>query len=242
MISRRVKSTTLVIVAGIACALWCAFPGEATAQAPAAPASQAPYAPEIPPPGTIGPPASVEKGQGTLEIPVPKAFDGCWSGLNAGHPDSLQSGGLQIGGWIPTEVTLCLRKPAEGPWEITYTESKQDTEYAAKHGHPVSDLHAHTEIVSTDGENQIWLRTVTSVNEKIGSSWLLPDALITITGVLNSRCVLSNDRQSLNIQSSHLDRYNGPAWFERNGEPWTLTTWHTQLHRTPIQNVQNGSQ
>jgi len=219
----------------LALSLVCAVDGSvcsvATAQTLIAPpASQESFTPATPLPPSPNAAAANGSGQNTLEIPVPMAFTGCWMGLQSGSPDSFQSSGLRISHWIPSEIMLCLRKNGAGPWQLTLSKKKLDTSYAAKNRHPVSNLHTRTEIVSSDGKNQVWLRSVYSVDEQATFSWLFAGPNITISAVSDDHCTL--DGAIMNFQSSELDYYSGLP-LEHGKTPWTRTTRHLQLRRLP---------
>src|SRR5262249_43832773 len=92
----------------------------------------------------------------TLEIPqVPKVFEGCWQGVVM-EPDSWEHlEGPGIAGWIPANYEICFRRTAERPFEITFTKTTVDTNYAASRGYPVRNVESHTELLSSDGRSLV---------------------------------------------------------------------------------------
>ncbi|HEY9157514.1 hypothetical protein [Candidatus Binatus sp.] len=183
---------------------------------------------------TVAPAAS---GQSTLEIPqVPKEFEGCWEGT-VSEPDSWQVlDGLRFGGWIPRTFRLCFRRTGDGPFTITFHDSKLDTGYASERGYKVSNYDEQTEVVSTDGKNQILLHSVSKMDERIRIRILRfipgPTVTVTIAKTSDNRCVLVDEGETMNVESSAVDRCSGSPSHGCNGQPWIQSTWHAQFHRT----------
>ncbi|MGB8684586.1 MAG: hypothetical protein WCD12_17010 [Candidatus Binatus sp.] len=179
---------------------------------------------------TVAPSSS---GQSTLEIPqVPKEFEGCWESTIS-EPDSYQHlQGPRIAGWIPTTFRLCFRRTGNGPFIITFHDSKLDTEYATDHGYTISNYDAQTEVVSTDGQNQVSLHSVARMDQRGRILRFIPGPTVTISKTSDSRCLLVDDGATMNVKSSAVDRCSGSPTFGCNGQPWIQSTWHAQFHRT----------
>jgi hypothetical protein len=172
-------------------------------------------------------------GQSTLEIPpVPKEFEGCWEGT-VSEPDSWQLlEGPRIAGWIPTTFRLCFRRTGNGPFTITLHDSKLDTEYASERGYTISNYDEQTEVVSTDGRNQVLLHSVARVDQRGRILRFIAGPTVTIAKSSDSRCVLVDEGETMNVESSGVDRCSGSPFFGCNGQPWTQSTWHARFHRT----------
>jgi hypothetical protein len=175
-------------------------------------------------------------GQSSLEIPqVPKEFEGCWEGT-VSEPDSWQHlQGPRVAGWMPTTYRLCFRRTGNGPFTITFEDSKIDTESALARSYKVNNYDAQTGVVSTDGKNHVLLRHLARVDESIRGRILgfIPGRSIPVTVAKTSdiRCMLINESETINCEGSAVDRCSGAPSFGCNGQPWIQSSWHAQFHR-----------
>lgn len=169
--------------------------------------------------------------QPALEIPqVPKPFEGCWEGT-ATQPDSWQVfDGPRLAGFIPKTKVLCFKRAGDGPLTITFHDSKLDSDYASHMGHPVSNYDEQTELVSTNGKNEVSLHSVDRFDESMKILWLIPQ-MTTISSTSDSRCVLAEDGATLTVEGSSTTRCSGSLGC--NGQVWVQDTWHTRFLRMP---------
>ena len=244
---RHAAALALVVLA----VSWLALTGVATSQIPISPPSpQQRVEPAIPKftvdqhgnlvaPHNIPTPAPSASGQSTLEIPpVPREFEGCWEGT-VSEPDSWQHlQGPRIAGWIPTTYSLCFRRTGDGPFTITFHDSKLDTEYATEHGYTISNYDAQTEVVSTDGKNQVSLHSVARMDQRGKILMFIPGPTVTIAKTSDTHCVLVDEGETMNVEASAVDTCSGSPSFDCNGLPWIRSTWHAQFHRTTNANSQ----
>jgi hypothetical protein len=174
-----------------------------------------------------------DSGQSMLEIPqVPQEFKGCWE-ATVSQADSWQHlQGPRIGGWIPTTIRLCFRRVGDGPFTITFHDTKLDTDYASEHGYTVSNFDEQTEVVSTDGKNQVKLHGVARMDQRGRILGFIPGPTVTIAATSDSSCVLIDGGEAINVEATQVERCSGSAAFDCNGEPWIQATWHARFHRT----------
>jgi len=179
---------------------------------------------------TAAPEAS---GQSTLEIPqVPKEFQGCWEGT-VSEPDSWQHlQGPRVAGWIPKTFRFCFRRTGNGPFTITFHDTKIDTGWASERGYKVSNYDEQTEVVSTDGRNQVLLHSVARMDQRGKLLGLFPGPTLTIAASSDIRCVLVDEGETMNVETSGVDRCSGSPSSGCNGQPWAKASWHAQFHRT----------
>jgi hypothetical protein len=222
---------------------WLTLTGAAAAQVSiAAPAPQQDFAPAVSkfrvdrqgnlPAPDENPTGSNPPAKSTLEIPqVPKEFEGCWEGTVT-EPDSWQVlEGPRLGGWIPSRYRLCFRRTGDGPFTMTFHDTKLDTGYAEERGHSVTNYDEQTELVSTDGKNVVSLHSVKRLDERMKFLGLFP-ITVTVAGTSDSRCVLVDEGSAMNVESSNVERCSGSSFSGCNGQPWIQATWHSRFNRT----------
>ncbi len=238
---RHAAALALVVLA-VSCS---ALIGVATAQISITPpAPQQRVAPAIPKftvdqqgnlvaPGDKPTAAPNSSGQSTLEIPpVPKEFEGCWEGT-VSEPDSWQYlQGPRIAGWMPRTFRFCFRRTGNGPFTITFHDSKLDTAYASERGYKISNYDEQTEVVSTDGRNQVLLHSVARMDQRTKILGLFPGPTVRDAVSSDSRCVLADEGEAMNVESSTVERCSGLPSFGCNGQPSVESTWHARFHRT----------
>jgi len=238
-VQRRAAEILLIL------SLFClALNGVAAAQiSVAAPAPQQRFAPAVPKftvdqQGNLVAPEDKPKPvpdaseQSTLEIPpVPKEFEGCWEGT-VSEPDSWQFlEGPRLAGWIPKTYRLCFRRTGNGPFMITFHDTKLDTEFASERGYKISNYDEQTSVVSTDGRYQVLLQSVARMDQHGKILGFLPGPTVTIAASTDMRCVLLSEDEAINVESSSVDRCSGSPSFGCNGQDWVKATWHAQFHR-----------
>jgi len=178
-------------------------------------------------------PAPHASEHSTLEIPpVPKEFEGCWEGT-VSEPDSWQLlEGPRLGGWIARTFRLCFRRTDNGQFAISFHNSKLDTGYASERGVTVSNYEEQTELVSTDSRNQVLLHSLARMDQRFKLLGLFPGPTVTIAASSDIRCVLVDEGETMNVETSGVDRCSGSPSSGCNGQPWAKASWHAQFHRT----------
>ncbi len=149
------------------------------------------------------------------------------------EPDSWQLlEGPPLGGWIPKTFSLCFRRMGNGPFTITFHDTKLDTGYVSERGYKVSNYDEQTEVVSTDSRNQVLLHSVARMDQRGKLLGLFPGPTLTIAASSDIRCVLVDQGETMNVELSGVDRCSGSEFWGCNGQPWVQATWHAQFHRT----------
>jgi hypothetical protein len=179
-------------------------------------------------------PPPFEAPQNALEIPqVPKPFEGCWEGTIT-EPDSWERvKGPRIAGYIPHTDRLCFKKLGDEPFTITFHDIKVDSDYASKIGYPISNIDEQTDLVSTDGHNEVSLHSVVSFDERGKLLGLIPSSVTRISTTRDAHCLLVDDGAALNVEASQTTRCSG-SW-GCNGQVWVRATWHSHFHKVPAQ-------
>ena len=175
-----------------------------------------------------------EAPQNALEIPqVPKVFEGCWEGTIT-EPDSWERvQGPRVAGFIPKTERLCFKKIGEAPFTITFHDTRVDTDYASQHGYPVSNYDEQTDLVSTDGQNEVSLHQVASFDERGKILGLIPTGATRISVTADAHVLLVDSGAALSVVASQVDRCSGSLGC--NGQVWVRATWHGRFSRLPSQ-------
>jgi hypothetical protein len=170
--------------------------------------------------------------QNALEIPqVPKVFEGCWDGTIT-EPDSWERvKGPRVARWIPKTERLCFKKTGDGPFTITFHDTKLDSDYASRMGYPVSNYDEQTELVSTDGYNEVSLHTVASFDEKTKILGLIWGSVTRVSTIREVNSFLVDGGTALNVEASQVTRCRG-SW-GCNGQVWIRATWHARFQKAP---------
>ncbi|HYL59132.1 MAG TPA: hypothetical protein VEU51_09685 [Candidatus Acidoferrales bacterium] len=141
---------------------------------------------------------------GTLTLPA--AFYGCWRGTSYGSDSSAYLGGCAPGYEIPETTEWCFRRVGDSSYEITFQQASS----------AVPNFRERTDLVSSDGQNHIVLRSV-------GAYDLSEFQRIPVSYTSISNCDLLNGGATLACR--------GPSTYLCAGRPWYRKTGHVEMYR-----------
>jgi hypothetical protein len=163
-------------------------------------------------PGRQGPGAS------TLEIPLPKEFRGCWSGVVPRLDSIRMLGGPGVSKWIPKTYRICYEQTAGGPFRLTLSEAG-----LAGRNRDLTNVKAIMEVISTDGRTTAQMRALLHFDEPAGSLFGMFPGRGSVDELTNMTCRI--DGGVMQVEAN--------VYAQWNNRPWSTMTWHADFTNVP---------
>jgi hypothetical protein len=160
------------------------------------------------------------QGSNTREIPLPRIFRGCWSGI-VPRVDSLEeldpeSGGVQ---WLTKSYILCYAQIGAKQWKLTFAQG------AVADRSRVSDERQRIQVKSVGGPNRA--RLVAFLHFRAPQVNALSGA---VTGTVNTMDELTQLDCDVRPDGNHM-RVRAQVYVENDGRPYAEISWHTDFIR-----------
>lgn len=163
-------------------------------------------------PGRQGPGAS------TLEIPLPKEFRGCWSGLVPRLDSIRMLGGPGVSKWIPKTYRICYEQTGSGPFRLTLSEAG-----LAGRNRDLTNVKAIMKVISTDGRTTAQMRALLHFDEPAGSLFGMFAGRGSVDELTNMTCRIEGG--VMHVEAS--------VYAQWNNRPWSTMTWHADFTNVP---------
>ena len=164
------------------------------------------------PPGRQGPGAS------TLEIPLPKEFRGCWSGVVPRLDSIRMLGGPGVSKWIPKTYRICYEQTAGGPFRLTLSETG-----LAGYNRGLTNVKGIMKVISTDGRTTAQMRSLLHFDEPAGSLFGMFAGRGSVDELTNMNCRIEGG--VMHVAAS--------VYAQWNDRPWSTMTWHADFTNVP---------
>ncbi|MFZ0659619.1 MAG: hypothetical protein WAM05_12925 [Candidatus Binataceae bacterium] len=175
--------------------------------------------PQSPPAGPqIEIPARQGPGASTLEIPLPKQFRGCWSGVVPRLDSIRMLGGPGVSKWIPKTYRICYEQTAGGPFRLTLSEAG-----LAGRNRDLTNVKAIMKVISTDGRTTAQMRALLHFDEPAGSMFGMFPGRGSVDELTNMTCRI--DGGVMHVAAS--------VYAQWNDRPWSTMTWHADFTNVP---------
>lgn len=163
-------------------------------------------------PGRQGPGAS------TLEIPLPKEFRGCWSGVVPRLDSIRMLGGPGVSKWIPKTYRICYEQTGSGPFRLTLSEAG-----LAGSNRDLTNVKAIMKVISTDGRTTAQMRALLHFDEPAGSLFGMFAGRGSVDELTNMTCRIEGG--VMHVEAS--------VYAQWNNRPWSTMTWHADFTNVP---------